>query len=85
MYPDAVTEIAKAGASGIPVLYEWGGLVTLLTLMVMVLIAGIIAEALIIWQMYKQNQDMFAKSLEASNRSSEAIELIARVAGGQKQ
>lgn len=80
-----INTVTTAAASGIPKLYEWGGMVTLLVLMVALLCAALGAMAWIIWQMYKGNQDMFRQTIDAANRSTNAIEKLTEyVKGGNK-
>lgn len=78
------TIAAQATASGIPKLWEWGGMVTLLTLVLAVTITALIMACWIIWQMYKGNQAMFKETIDAANRSTNAIEKLTEYVKGGK-
>lgn len=80
----AATIAVTQTASGIPRLWEWGGMVTLLVLVLALTIAALAAMAYIIWQMYKGNQEMFKQAIEASNRSTNAIEKLTEYVKGGK-
>jgi Flp pilus assembly protein TadB len=80
----AATIVTKAAASGIPYLYEWGGMVTLLVLIVALAVAAIIGLAWVIWQMYKNNQAMFKEAIDSANRGTNAIEKLTEYIKGGK-
>lgn len=71
-----ISDVTKAVASGIPHLYEWGGLVTLLTIIMFILIAALCVLGVVIWKMYNQNQLMFKESLTSSAAGTDAIERL---------
>lgn len=80
-----INTVTQATASGIPRLYEWGGMVTVLVLVLAVTLVALAATCWIIWQMYKGNQDMFRQTIDAANRSTNAIEKLTEyVKGGNK-
>jgi len=81
---DAVNPVIIAASSGIPRLYEWGGLVTLLVLLVIALLFAIVALGWVIWQMYKNNQEMFKASVDATNRGTNAVEKLSEYIRGLK-
>lgn len=80
----AATIATKAAASGIPYLYEWGGMVTLLVMIVALAVAAIIGLAWVIWQMYKNNQTMFKEAIDSANRGTNAIEKLTEYIKGGK-
>lgn len=73
---ESVNTVTRQVASGIPHLYEWGGLVTLLTIIMFVLIAALCVLGVVIWKMYQQNQVMFKESLTSSAAGTDAIEKL---------
>lgn len=80
----AINTVVSAGASGIPHLYEWGGMVTLMTILIIASGFAIFGLCWVIWQMYQQNQKMFTESLKATTDFSNAVnELTAWVKGAQ--
>lgn len=81
---ESVNTITRAAAAGIPQLYEWGGLVILLTLFVILLCFTIFVLGYIIWQMYKQNQEIFKTSVDAINRGTNAVEKLSEYIKGSK-
>ena len=68
----AATIATKAAVAGIPYLWEWGGMVTLLVLFVITLIVACGFSCWVIYQMYQQNQKVLQASLEAQNNQADA-------------
>jgi hypothetical protein len=73
---DAINTVTTAATQGLPHLFEWGGLVTLLTLLVIMFGCAIVGLCWIIWQMYKEGNQRLIDSIEATNRGSIALEKL---------
>jgi len=78
----ALNTVVNVTASGIPRLWEWGGMVTLLVLMLAVCIVVIFGLVWVIWQMYKNNQTLGEKYHTLANGVTLAMDKLTEFVKG---